>query len=304
MSQRRTTTKTRKPATSVFAGLSCLLFLALILSLTLHIGTSKYGTTRLVSRYITEAELNTEYFENYENVGFTKDDCYRFLKSEEVTGVLCDVMTDRVDALFHNTENYIHTEDECYDRIRNALDNYCIKNGITLKDGKLNTLTKYTLDISGITAMFVYDSPAVYRTSIFEAEEGGKAEEYEASFKALASLTKPAIPAMFAIMYIISVVIMCILGGDLFKVANTILYPSFLASGISLGYVFGASNGAVLSDYVFKSLLFSSGMCFIFGLIFTLAVYFYTKKTDGGKSKFDTWLKNIKSKYAKKEKRI
>jgi hypothetical protein len=286
-------------AVLTFQGLATAVFVLVILFTALHLGTTEKGLRKLVSNYVNSAEIDSTYFDNFTDRGFTEEQALEFLSGSAVKDVVSDVMTERMLALFKDTEEYQYTQDNCLDRITEGLTQYCKENDVDISESNISILSTYTMDISGITNMFIYNTPALYRTSIFENEENN-VSDYDNLFEVLATLLSPLFVLSVFFMYIICLVIMCLISTKeescdiINRCCNTIIYPSFLFLGIALGYVLGASNGDVTSNYVFSVILITSIIMLAIGLVICIIlnkIENYCKKHDAG---FENWLKRRK----------
>lgn len=289
--------KERNFSATVFRMVATVLFFLLITFFALHLGLSNAGLKKLVNSYVNSTKIDTQYFDNFLDAGFSEEECYEFLGGEEIKGLVSDVMCERIYALFKDSSSYKITSEYCEDKVRSMLKN----TGKSLSDKKLDVLTKYTLDISGITAMFIYDSPAAYRYSIYN-DDSTKIGEYDSVFSVISTLSSPVFVFTLILMYAISLVLMFAVGtlntDTLLLGCNTITYPSFLFIGISAGYLLGEGRANVTTAYVFTCLLIASAVCFIAGcLLFTL-IYFTGKKREPNKGwSFTKWLEKRKENY-------
>lgn len=249
-------------------------FLLFIIFLSLFIATKKSNINRLVEKYISEIEVTDTYFENYKDAGFTEEQCYEFLGSDDIMDLTASVMSERIYSLFSYDAEYTHSADDCYDIIYDALSNYSDSNNIGLSNAKLSSLTSFTLNISGIQTMITYDTPAAYRTAIFEADEDDYAVIND-SIKLISSLLSPGFSVFFLIMYLIGIVCMVLIyrknPGKIgkqafaFKVCNSALIPSLAIIVLSVVGLFNISS--TLSGYIFIILLIVSVIGALIGVL-------------------------------------
>lgn len=256
----------------VFKGVSIILFICLTLACLLHICTRQENIKKLTNSYVESAEVDESYYDRYLEEGFTLDMVKNFFKEEAFLDVASNVMSDRLSVLFDYRDSYVYTMDYCEENLTALFNTYSEKYSINLSEDTVSKLVKYTCDVSGISAMFIYDTPASYRTSIFEAEENY--DGYNNIFEVLAILSSIDIVIVLSIMYVVCMIILFVLTLDTKEVlpqtiADTILVPSFVFLGISLGEILVIESANEVQDYVFGNLCRIS----IFFLVIGILVY-------------------------------
>ena len=132
---------------------SMIIFAFLLAFLLLNICTTRKKLHILISDYVTSVAINEDYYDNYIEYGFTKEQCEEFIKSDTITDLVTEVLNDRIVSLFHNTTRFTYSEDDCNNIIKSKLSELNEKYNIGLTDTVLDSLTKYTLDITGLTNM-------------------------------------------------------------------------------------------------------------------------------------------------------
>lgn len=282
--------------------------------MSLNLGTTPKGIKKLVYDYVDSVTINDTYYDNYIIAGFSSEQANELLTGREIKMIVSEVMTEQFSALFSDSDTYVYEREDCENDIRNLITEYSGKNDIPLSDAQLSSLTTYTMDISGISGMYSYESPAAYRESIYDKTT---VEEYNSVFEVVKTLTSPNFIIITAVLFVVSVVITLFIGTkgeSLKKVCDTIIYPSFLIMGVSLGYIFGASNGDVLTEYVFKMVFIGALICFILGLCPLVIITLYHRKKPAyeecgslennfEKDSFNRWLSRVKKQYQRKEKK-
>lgn len=290
-------------ALEVFRIVIMVLVVAFILFLALGIGTRKACLTKMVFKYIDNVEIDESYYDNFISAGFSEKQTGQILGGRQMKEIVAKVMSEQIVALFNNTTTYEYKEDECSSDIKNLIQENSKRSNLNLSENQINALTKYTLDISGITGMYIYESPAAYRKTVYQETEG-KIDDYTSVFEVLATLNSPVFIITVFFMLMISILITLFIGekdsNKVKKICNNITYPSFFLIGISIGYIFGASNGEVLTEYIFVMILISSIICFALG---NIPMIFCLLSTHEGKenSGFDEWLSREKEKCREKE---
>lgn len=259
-------------AGKAFQVVATILFAFLIFFVIIDVATTKKGIMKLTNDYVLDVTIDPVYFDSYIEAGFTEEMCYKLFESNEFREVIAAVMYDRVAALFHDTEIFEHDKSYCDAIIENKIREICEEYQITLTNAKIDTLTMYTSDISGISAMFIYNTPELYRTSVFDATDEDIGE-YTGFFSLIAILTSPVFPITIFIMYlvcILALIFICVKDekNDLFVlICDTIILPSFVCVGISVGELFGIKNEAVIMKYLFTISLVTGIICAVIGII-------------------------------------
>lgn len=244
-------------ATRAFQVVSGLFFTLFLLSLIVCISASKKGILKVVREYVNSVEITDEYFDNYINAGFSEEMCYDLLESKNVRNTVSYVMYDRVVALLHNTSSYEYSMEYCENIIEEEIISIAEVNNLTLSDDNIDILTTYTIDICGISAMFIYDTPVVYRTSVFDAtnEDIGA---YSELFELLATLSSTFFPICFGIMFLVCIFILFVvcereaMNRLFLLVCDTMTLPSLVCLAISVAKLFGDKTDNILSNYVFR----------------------------------------------------
>ncbi len=239
----------------IFKWFALFLFGILLILVTLNIATSRMGIKKLVKHYTKSVEITDNYYEYYKNHGLSENEYRGILESDEIRDILGDVMYNIASAIFHPSTNFTYTKSDAEKDVRNLI--LGKTPGKNLSENEVEGLVSYTMDISGITAVYVYDTPQAYQTSILSSEEKDLREEREI-LRVIASLCSSYILVAVLIMYIFLVVIMvCICEkkdkDKLFSViADTILFPSFIFLGIAFGKRFGTEDKEFLQIYLYN----------------------------------------------------
>lgn len=257
MSKRKKEKKPRFPGViRAFQIISAVCYAFFLLFLILDIGVTERGLKSLVLKYIDGVEVSTEYSEFYLESGLTEEMYQEIFSSKEMKDIIADVMYDRLSALVKNTDVYEHSKAECDERVRSVVEDVCNAHSLSLSEKKISSLTSYTSDISGITAMFIYNTPEMYRSSIFE--QAGGTEQNASFFQVAATLSNPAFPVCLAVAYVTLAALIWFLAGKErreglpFLYADTILYPSFIVIAFSFGELFGIRNTEIIIRYLSK----------------------------------------------------
>lgn len=295
-------TKESDPTFVIFQGITSIIFVLFIFFVALHIGVSNKGIKILVHKYVDAVQLDDTYFDNYIAAGFTNEQCYELLSGQEIKDCVAKVMYEQVSALFANSSTYTYDKETCYTEVKDIIFSYVSKNNIKLaSENSVDSLTNYTLDISGISAMYFYDSPAAYRQSIY-SKESSAINDITDSFAVIAVLSSPVFIVTISVFLFICILIMAFIGttkDTIWKIFNTFAYPALFIVGISLGYLFGASNNNILSRYVFSLFLMSS----VLGLTISGVMLFTLHCCKRGPDNwFDLWLNKTKERHSYNQK--
>lgn len=265
-------------AVRVFQFFATLIFIFVIIFFTLSLATTKKNLKSLCNKYVREVELDSKYFSNYIDAGYTEEEVKKFLTDDRIYDLVSGVMNDRLLAIFKYSDEYIYTLDMCNEEILAVLTEYNTDNKISAE--KLSSLTKYTCDISGISSMFIFDTPVAYRNALFRDENLQNMEADTKILKGLAVLSSWYFLLTVVLMYIIVIAILIFVANKDERVklhpiiANTSITPSIVLFGISFGEMFGIQKQPIITDYIFKNVLFVS----LAGTIVGIVSYFLVKK--------------------------
>lgn len=265
-------------AVRVFQGFATILFVILTFLLTLSFCTSPKSLVSLCNKYVRSVTLNEDYFGNYEEAGFTEEETQNLLTDDGMYNIMSNVMSDRMLALFRYTDSYETSLDDCKEKIRGILEKYN-ENG-AVSESKISTLTDYTCDISGISAMFVYDTPLAYRESLFDTSGTENVITDTKILEGISRLSSWYFLLTVGLMYLFVLIILFFIksreeAGDMHTViANTSLYPAFMLLGISIGELLGIQDTPIVTDFVFTHLLI---VCIV-GILWGILNYFGIRK--------------------------
>ena len=246
------------------------IYFILILLLALTLGTTEKGLKTMTHKFVESKTVDEKYYEHYIEYGFSEDSCKRILEGEEIKYLTADVMVERMRAIFRDTKSYKISLDEAKESIRKILFDAAAEQGLELDDNALSALVDYTADISGISTMFWYDTPAEYRTAIFDTSKED-AEMSNSLLSILATLSSPLFMILLLVMFIIIMVILYFLDTreKKFSFLNVTLYPSLALLGFSIGEIF-MPDAPAITDYVFRLISISS----IIGVLFGVGIFF------------------------------
>lgn len=248
------------------------LFLFLIFLLALTLGTTERGLEGMTHSFVDSKEVDESYYEHYLEYGFTNESCRELLEGEEIKHLTADVMVERLRAIFKNTHSYKTSLDEAKERIRAELIRVKEAQGLEMDETSLETLVDYTADISGISTMFWYDTPAEYRTAVFDASKSDT-ELSNSLLSTLATLSSPLFMLLIFAMFIVILALLWFFDKKEKRVSflNMTLYPALAVLGFSIGEVFMPDASAV-TDYVFRLLALSSLIGIVFGVFMYIMI--------------------------------
>lgn len=268
------------PAVRGFQVFATVLFSLMLLFVTLSIVTSKRSLQNLCDKYVRAVEINEEYFSNFIDAGFSEQQVRDFLTDDRIYQIMSVVMSDRMLAIFHYTDRYDYTIDDCKDKISSILKEYNDTYDIGLTAGKLKSLTTYTLDISGLSSMFIYDTPLAYRNALFKTNELEDIRIDTRILKGIAALSAWYFGLSIGIMFLIVIgIIIFIHQKKIYPViADTVFYPSLLFLALSIGEKVALPEEPLVTDHVFSYLGFVSLFGVIVGVIFYVIGYNLDKR--------------------------
>ena len=270
-------------ATRAFQVVAGVFFTLFLISLILTICASRRGIKKLTKEYVYSIEVEDTYFDNYIEAGFSTEMCYELLDGNVVKDTVSYVMYDRVVSIFHNSTSYEYSIDYCKEQIRSEIERLATSNSVVLESYQIEALTSYTLDICGISSMFIYDTPVLYRTSIFDAsnEDIGS---YSEMFKSLSTLTSPLFPVSLGIMYFVCIFILLVIceretiNRLYLLVCDTTLIPSLVCLAISVAKLFGDNTDNLLTNYVFSKAIIIAIIGLLIGFVEALVTMKIFKK--------------------------
>ena len=268
---------------------SIILFVFVLFFVFLSVISADWNLKRLTKVYVNSVEIDTQYFDGLKLYGFTDEMCRKLLEGDTIKNITSDVMRDRFKAIFHNTEEFEISYDEVRSVVEKEIKKVADEGGLELKEKELKALTDYTCDISGISTMYKFNTPAEYRSSIYDADRDS-IDFVNRFLVTLSKISSPLFSGFILILYLATIVIMIYLESRkriVLPVANTALYPSIAIFSFSIGEIF-MPDASKVTDFVFRNILFVSAAGIIFGvLLFAICRLFLSKGSvfDGEKDK-------------------
>lgn len=247
---------------------SILLFIMVLFVVFLSVISADWNLKRLTRVYVDSVEIDTQYFDNLKIYGFTDEMCKNLLEGESLKNLTADVMRDRFKAIFHNTDAFEISYEDAEEVIEKEIERVVEEGGLVLKKGERGALTAYICDISGISTMFKFNTPAEYRTSINDADRG--TIDFVNHFLIILSKLSSLVFSGFILLLYLSTICVTIYLENrkqiILPVANTALYPSIAILAFSLGEIF-MPDASKVTDYVFRNIVFISAMGAVFGVL-------------------------------------
>lgn len=255
----------------VFQVVATVLFALVLLFSTLSLATSKQSLKSMCNKYVRGVELNEEYFGNFTDSGWSREETESFLTDDKIYHLLSGVMTDRMLALFRYSDSYEYDLEGCKAEIKALISDYNEKYGNNMSDSKISSLAAYTCDISGLSAMFVYDTPLAYRTALSGTENTESVKTDTRILETFALLSRWYFIASIVVMFLIILGILIYIHKEhIYPVlADTVLHPSLLFLALSIGERFGLPDNPVVTDHVFLCL----GLVSLIGVIIGVFLY-------------------------------
>lgn len=259
---------------------SIILFIFVLFFSLLSYATTEKNLSKMTRVYVDDVEIDKQYFDGYYLYDFTEDMCRELLEGEKMKALTSDIMKERLMAIFHNTSKFDYTEEEIKSTIHDEVVRVAKEGGVELKSEGLEAVVDYTCDISGISTMLKFKTPAQYRTAIYDADR--ESIDYINSFLVtLSKISSPLYAVFMLVLYLGSLVILVFLSNRFdvsFSIANTAIYPSLAIFAFSIGEIF-MPDASVVTDYIFRKVLVVSGAGVILGILL-LVIYnhFFNKK--------------------------
>ena len=252
----------------------------------LFIATSRFGLKKLTLSYIANQNIPEDYYEAYQKRGFSKDQYEELLNGTEVRDLTAQVLSERLMGIFHYDSQYRFNQNTCSERIKEAIKKLSDKYGIILSDKDINSLSSYTMDICGISTMLLYDTPAAYRTALFDANSDDF-KAIDSTLSVISKLDNILYPIVLCIMHIICIVYLCIVYkqdyNDLkYHVCSTMILPALFILAFSAGELFCIKTTSVTGIFLAKIGFFAGMVGIMIGILETIlvGVIFKDKKID------------------------
>lgn len=285
MARKKKKLRTLSADVTVFKILSLIFCVLSILFLSLNIATSKNSIKKLTIKFVSGVDIEKSYYNNYTDYGFTSEICDTFFTDDRMINIVSDVMADKMYVLYKYADNYSYKREECQEDVRCLVAEYAETYNLSLDDAAINTITAMTCDITGITQMYVYDSPAAYRDSIFNSDPE-KYASFDSILKGIAALSKIEIAIAFMFMYVVCLIILVVLylykNKDYQKLGiilgDTSLIPALVLLGFSLGKIAISPDSTGIQNYIFGVLSKVSIIFVLVGFCLLVSVLFIGKK--------------------------
>ena len=261
---------------------SLIMFIFVLAFTLLSVVSSEKSLDKMTKVYVNSVKIDEKYFDGYKLYDFTDDMCRDLLEGERMKSLTAEVMKDRFMAIFHNTSSFSFTFEDSKSVIREEIERVSEGKAEVSEKG-MDALVDYTADISGISTMYKFNTPAQYRTSIYDADR--ESIDFVNRFLlGLSKVSSPLFPLFMLLLYVLAVAMLIFLGEKYdisFSVANTAIYPSIAIFAFSLGEIF-MPDASVVTDFIFKRILFISGAGILFGItILVVYRYLFVKEENG-----------------------
>lgn len=262
-----------------------------ILFLSLYVATGKNSIKRLTMNFVSSVDIDKQYYDFLYDYGFAEDICDKFFEDTRMINIISDVMGDKMSVLYKYENTYSYSKESCQADISKFITDFAEENGLNLSQEVQDSMVSVVCDVTGISQMFTYDSPAAYRDSIFNSDPV-KYKSFDTILKKVSALSKLEISLAFIIMYIVCIIILIILflyrNKDYVKLCCTICDTSVIPSFAIMGFSFGkliSSGKADIQNYIFGVLSFVGLMFFIVSVIVFVTVIIIGKKCAAGRTK-------------------
>ena len=244
------------------------LFVLVLFFIFLSFISSDWNLKKMTRVYVDSVEIDTQYFDGLKLYGFTDDMCRNLLEGEEMKTLTADVMRDRFKAIFHDTKNFDVSYDEARTIVEKEILRVAGEGNLELEEKEIRALVDYTCDISGISTMYKFNTPAEYRTSIYDADR--ESIDFVNRFLlVLSKISSPVFAGFILLLYLSAVCVMIYLENKrkiILPAANTALYPSIAIFAFSIGEIF-MPDASKVTDYVFRNILYVSAAGIVFGIL-------------------------------------
>lgn len=265
----------------IFLILAMAIYGLFIMVFALFLGTQKYPLQKLSKEYVKSAEIPSNYYEVYEQAGFTSEQSRSYLGSKPLREVIADVMIQCLLYTFNETDGF--KDVNCHERVQQSLKDFCEKEQIQIKDP--SALTKYTMDITGITTMLEQKTPYAYKSSVFMQKENTfSPQQVKSILKILKSLSIWYLPLVIFFLYCIVLIVMLIVRSEEDKrngikpFMDASVYPGLFFAALGLARMLAKPQDLYLNVYVCKWLILSASSGIFLGVCMYICCYFIIKK--------------------------
>lgn len=258
---------------------SIVLFVLVLFFIFLSVISADWNLKKMTRVYVDSVEIDTQYFDGLKLYGFTDDMCRSLLEGDEIKTLTADVMRDRFNAIFHNTKDFDVSYDEARAVVEKEILRVAGEGKLDLEEKEIKALVDYTCDISGISTMYKFNTPAEYRTSIYDADR--ESIDFVNKFLlALSKISSPLFASFILLLYLSAVCVMIYLENKrkiILPAANTALYPSIAILAFSIGEIF-MPDASKVTDYIFINILCVSAAGIVFGILLLVICKFIIGK--------------------------
>ena len=258
---------------------SIVLFVLVLFFIFLSVISADWNLKKMTRVYVDSVEIDTQYFDGLKLYGFTDDMCRSLLEGDEIKTLTADVMRDRFNAIFHNTKDFDVSYDEARAIVEKEILRVAGEGKIDLEEKEIKALVDYTCDISGISTMYKFNTPAEYRTSIYDADR--ESIDFVNKFLlALSKISSPLFASFILLLYLSAICVMIYLENKrniILPAANTALYPSIAILAFSIGEIF-MPDASKVTDYIFRNILCVSAAGIVFGILLLVICKFIIGK--------------------------
>ena len=258
---------------------SIVLFVLVLFFIFLSVISADWNLKKMTRVYVDSVEIDTQYFDGLKLYGFTDDMCRSLLEGDEIKTLTADVMRDRFNAIFHNTKDFDVSYDEARAVVEKEILRVAGEGKLDLEEKEIKALVDYTCDISGISTMYKFNTPAEYRTSIYDVDR--ESIDFVNKFLlALSKISSPLFASFILLLYLSAVCVMIYLENKrkiILPAANTALYPSIAILAFSIGEIF-MPDASKVTDYIFINILCVSAAGIVFGILLLVICKFIIGK--------------------------
>lgn len=234
--------------------------------------SSDKSLKKLSRSFIDSVDITDDFYSEYEKYGFSNEMYHELLEGDDFKEVVSCVMTNKMSALFKYSQNFEYEQSEAREDVLQVIKNFTKKNNLDLDDEEIEELVVYTCNISGISAMYQYDSPAAYRTSVFKDAD---IDGYDKFLELFAFMGTYEALFSFILMFIVLIVILYILlfrHTDVmpYKIGDTVLIPSIFGMALSFGELYCMNEPSPLQSYIFNKMLIICVASTVLGVLLLL----------------------------------
>lgn len=248
------------------AVIQSILFLLLLSFISLRFITARNNLEKLALNYVKDnTSITPEVISTFEEIGLTQEDVNNIF-SGKVANITAKVMGDQLSVDFHYADHYQYTQDEITDEIRACVESY----------ENPDVITTYVMNMTGLTSMLTYKTPAAYRKKLSEQIDGN-VDRILQGISVLISI--PFICSIVGMNLILSLLIVFLMDTrDKYFISNIYIRPTIILLAFSMGEIICFKKQMFFTNYICKTAAVVSSIALALELIIFIPLFLCHRK--------------------------